>query len=65
LPATAGTPVGGTGAGKVAASVLVTFVEVKPVEVAVKVIEPGWLVDWTMTWAKPLKTARWLALSAS
>jgi len=39
-------------------AVRMIFVEVKPVAVAVKVIEPGWLADWTMTWARPQKTDR-------
>ena len=65
LPATAATPSGATGAGRVAASVMVILVEVNPVAVAVRMMEPAWLVDWTITWARPLNTERWLALSAS
>ena len=65
FPGTASTPVGETGGGSVADSVTVMFAAGRPLEDAVRVIEPGTLVDWTSTCAKPLNKGICVPLSAS
>ena len=58
LPPVAQTPVGAAGGGKLDAAVRGAVAVRKPGEVAVRVMAPVLAVDWTMTCAKPLKTAR-------